>query len=186
VADPCEGSPSFVDNVLGQVALGNLPEAPGNLHCFSTDVENIFVHFETALTDEQQAVLSSAYDAWVVDDLQVLKDQRCREIDSRTLELVEAGFLHGGTTFGLSGSTFLDLLGLRAYASIFPGGFPLVWMPLDPSEGGISLPDSDSATSLANAGVEAYIGLVSSGNVLKGQVQDAGSFEAVDAVEDTR
>lgn len=102
-------------------------------------------------------------------------------IDTRTVQLIGAGFTYDSKTFSLSTSAQMNWVGLKTLESLF------TW-PVD-----ISTKD-DNEYSLVQANLDAFLdagrlaiqGHLDSGRTLKVSVADAVDQTALDAVTDTR
>lgn len=125
-------------------------------------------------------------DYTLMDNLDLLKQQRRLEIDIRTQELIAGGYSYGGKTLSLSPNAQSYLIGMKAGLDLFTGAdFPIVINTLDDLDA-YSIPDATDAATVygtAMATVKAHLG---SGTTLKESIRDAADKTALDAIVDTR
>lgn len=117
-------------------------------------------------------------------ELGILKTQRYLEIDTRTQELIAAGFVHDSKTFSLSLNAQHNWHSLLTVADKQWLTFPVTVSTFDNDE--YSLANVAALDNFAQAGFNAVFGHLTSGRDLKKQIFDATTKAAVDAVVDTR
>lgn len=130
-------------------------------------------------------------DQMIVDDksaFDVLKRPkafRIKEIDGRTVDLIDAGFEYSSKRFSLSlaaQSSWLELHQLKDDVSL---NYPVVVNTIA-DDGTQSLADTDDMHDFFMAGFEALRAYKDAGTTLKTSIRDASTQAEIDAVVDTR
>lgn len=127
--------------------------------------------------------------------LPALKESRYLEIDTRTTELIEAGFAYNGNVFSLSRQAQSNLLGVQAsinkasrkgvLAQFEAAVFPLTFNTLDDSAR-IDIATVNEFDTFFDTAFGTGKAHLESGTSLKEGVRSATTKAAVDAVVDTR
>ena len=119
--------------------------------------------------------------------LGVYKAAKIRDIDRRTDELIDAGFVFppGGQTFSLSDKAQAKLNGAFAARNEPEFTYPKEWNTKD-DDGTYVLADANAVRSFYLTAVGTVSAHLESGTVLKKQVNAATTTAEVDAVVDTR
>lgn len=111
------------------------------------------------------------------------KAQKIAEIDQRTREIIETGFLYGGQTYSLSDRGQLKILWYLNMAASLT--YPVSVDVIDDSAK-TSLVDEAAVTAWAKAARDALKSALDSGTTLKTSVRSAVTIADVRAIEDNR
>jgi D-alanyl-D-alanine carboxypeptidase len=131
-----------------------------------------------AMTQEEKDELDAAL-------LDAAKERRYTEIDSRTEELINQGFLFSSLVFSLSPGAQAKLMGVNQVRGNANVEYPIHWNTKDDKQTR-DIEDADDMLSFYLTAVGTYRAHVDAGTVLKNQVREKTTIEEVEAVEDTR
>lgn len=115
-------------------------------------------------------------------DLVTERSRRWAEIDTRTADLIAAGFVFDGHTFSLSASAQMNWTNLMISAALLP--YPVAVSTAD--DGQYTLPTTGAVQAFYATGIGAVKAILDAGRVLKLAVGAATTKAAIDAVVDNR
>ena len=185
------GSHWDLDSTIATSVSESLPGKEFRVVCSG---DTVHVIFDDDLTTEEVTSLDSvvaAYRSGAESRILVeLKEQRVKEIDSVTDDLILGGFEHQNMQFEATleaQSRMLALLVMSLHPDQFPPAavFPITWNSKDDSEV-LELTQGSDVIQLVMACIGTYRAHIDSGTALKAQVRAASTISEVLAVEDNR
>jgi hypothetical protein len=120
------------------------------------------------------------------EDLSIQKDIKIKSIDTRTGQLIGAGYTYASKQFSLSANAQRWLAGLKAGLDLLqPSDYPLRINTIDDSDN-YDIADENDAKALFGTALATVKSRLASGTALKDSVRAATTVAEVAAVEDTR
>lgn len=169
---------------LKQPAVARIDNAPDGLMPFSPDVaEHTSFHRYVPANGDGTSISHYV----VLGDLAEYRRKRYKEIDQRTRELIDTGFLHSNTVFSLSLQAQINWNRLRM--NILTGvltalDFPQQVATID--DANFSLPGLTAAAAFYANYTTTLEGRLNSGRQLKAQIAAAATKAQIDAIVDDR
>lgn len=142
--------------------------------------DNIEVYGDTFADEVANDSIVSAHEKYTLDEY---KQKKYYQIDTKTEELIQQGFVYATKTFSLSELAQINLLGLKMNKDVIT--YPLTWATIDDSDS-YDIADATDAENFHLASLNTKMGHLNSGNALKAQVIAATDKAGVDAVTDNR
>lgn len=150
---------------------------------FSNDGTTLTLSFELDLSPTQIDTLDDIISSHDPQVLEVLKRDRKKEIDKRTMEIIAEGFEFAGITF--SGSVESQNRIMAVFITGVNAPFPVRWMSKDDTTY-LDITDATMMAQFFYTGLGALKAKIDLGTNLKIQINSANSVEEVNSITDPR
>lgn len=170
-----------LDNLRAQISSSELP--PLHDVTISPCGTQLFVCFSDELSTEHRGLLDNIIESVNSNVLELLKDNRKKEIDEKTSDIISAGFLFRGIIF--SGSVQSQNRIMGAYLAKDMVTYPIRWFSKDDMSY-LDITDSEMLIEFFATGFGALKSKIDIGSALKLSINNANSIEEVNAIVDER
>lgn len=152
----------------------------------SSQADNIYLYFESEPDEEVKTEITDFYNDIVEADwLNYYKRTKFDQINNKTQELIDLGYVYNGFAFSLSEKAQTNILALYSTKDDVHLIYPILFNTIDDLNTFEAI-DANTIADMYYTALATKKSKLDAGTVLKSQVRDATTVFEVDAIEDNR
>ncbi len=153
---------------------------------FIVGVDSLIIEFETEPNESEKTDIINFYnDITESDWLEIYKEKRFEQIDSKTTELIKQGYTYSGKQFSLSENAQTNILALFTTKDDSVLIYPIRFNTVDNLEY-FEASDASVISDMYYSALNTKKGFLDSGTDLKNQVRTASTINEIDLIVDNR
>ncbi len=153
---------------------------------FIIGVDSICLEFKNEPSDTEKTIILSYYNNIVESDwIEFYKTQKFEEINNKTQELIELGYIYNGLTFSLSDHAQTNILALYSTKDDGILTYPILWNTIDDLNT-FEILDRETISNIYYTALATKKAHLDSGTALKSLIRTSNTIQSINLIIDNR